>query len=117
MALFKDFAERAAEKEAKQAEEVQRERDRRESFVAETVAEVGMNLADLDDAALNEAILSGVARIESGIAEHEYSRSFTDVLHGENELAGDDLIRILVNQNRVIIQQNELITRLLEKLR
>lgn len=115
MPLFKDYAERAAEKEARQAEARQREQERHDDYVAGTVAEIGMNLADLDDDALHGAILAGVSRIETGVAEHEYARSFEDVLHGENELAGDDLLRILVNQNRVIIQQNELIARLLAR--
>lgn len=115
MAWGDSLFEKVQRQEQERAEAAQKNAERHESFVRETVAEVGMNLTDLDDGALHEAILAGVSRIETGVAEHEWSRDFMDVLHGENELAGDDLLRIMINQNRVLIQQNELIARLLEK--
>lgn len=77
---------------------------------------MGLNLDELDDCQLHDSIRSRVHFIEAEIAEHEWSRSFTDVMRDENELEGDDLQRIIINQNRILIQQNELIARLLEKM-
>lgn len=115
MAAWK-LAEKQAEKERRREEAKAQLKENHERFIRDSVSELGLNLDELDDCQLHDSIRSRVHFIEAEIAEHEWSRSLTDVMRDENELEGDDLQRIIINQNRILIQQNELIARLLEKM-
>lgn len=110
------LSERQARKEREKAERAEEERNRKEEFYRESLRGLGCNFDELDDDQLATAIGDRIRAVSDGIASHEWSRDFIEVAKGENELAGDDLIRIMLNQNWVIIQQNERICRLLEQI-
>lgn len=112
---MKSFAERQAEKEARKAELSRQEQERHDRFIEDSISELGLDFTHLDDTVLANVIAMRVRDVQGAIAEHEYTRSFQDVLHNENQLSGDDLLRLIIEQNWILIQQNELISRLLSK--
>ena len=116
MALFKDHAERAAGKEARLAEQKQAEAERLQNFKRADLAELGLAFDDYDDGQLEDAVKTNILEVSGMISEHEFGRSFEDVLHGEGGMTLDEKADILIRQNWILIQQNERIARLLERM-
>ena len=117
MALFKDYAERTVERETKLAEQKQAEAERLLAYKRADLAELGLTFDDYDDVQLEDAIKTNILAVSGIISEHEYGRSSEDALHEKGEMAIVEKADILIRQNWILIQQNERIARLLEKMR
>ena len=122
MALFKDYATRAAEKEAKRAEEqlAVDERNRsleniRQESLKEDMDQNGLLFDDYDDELLVEKIKANIVRLSDDVAFGGLSN--TDLMLNQKPAPPtvESLLDVITRQNWIIIQQNERIARLLEE--
>ncbi len=113
MALMDSYWEKQQAKEQARKDAAAQKEERRLSFLADARKDLGIDFDEMDRAALAESIRGRARDVSDGIAEHEWNRTITQVMRDEDRLAGDDLLRIIINQNWILIQQNELIARLL----
>ncbi len=91
-----------------------KETKERSAYAAAARERLGIDFGRLSDVDLAKSIQERACDVSDGMAKHEWDVMFSKIKRDVEDLKGDDLLRVIIDQNWILIQQNELIARLLE---